>query len=184
MPRRSTTTSSGARLFLLFLSMLSFGCLLASQVLFIRLPAVPVGAAPRSPRFTVVYYLVALSVNAFTRGFDLKTHQRLVRELVAGGLPVVDIFLPVCGEEPSAAQHLGLGPAAGEAIRARSLVYVLDDSRDRGMRRMALAFGFEYLRRPDRGWFKKAGNLRFAFTPTHGDFILVLTPTSPSARTC
>jgi cellulose synthase (UDP-forming) len=39
---------------------------------------------------------------------------------------------------------------------------------------MAGDFGFQYLIRPNRGWYKKAGNLRHAFTRSRGEFILIL----------
>lgn len=155
-------------------SLVSFGCLLASQVLFIHSQPFLWVLAPFTG-LTVVYYLVALSVNAFTRGFDLKKHQRVVREWCPEEYPSVDIFLPVCGEEPHVLRN------AWDSVRrlaqkypGEATVHVLDDSATERMRRMALAFGFEYLRRPDRGWFKKAGNLRYAFTRTQSDFILVL----------
>jgi cellulose synthase (UDP-forming) len=39
---------------------------------------------------------------------------------------------------------------------------------------MAADFGFTYLTRPDRGWYKKAGNLRYGFARSSGEFILIL----------
>ena len=39
---------------------------------------------------------------------------------------------------------------------------------------MARRFGFAYATRPDRGWFKKSGNLRYGFTISDGDYILLL----------
>ena len=78
-------------------SLVSFGCLLASQVLFIRSQPFLWVLAPFTA-LTVVYYLVALSVNAFTRGFDARAHQRIVREWCPEEYPSVDVFLPVCGE--------------------------------------------------------------------------------------
>ena len=53
-------------------------------------------------------------------------------------------------------------------------VYVLDDSKDDRMRGAAERLGFRYLRRPNLGWFKKAGNLRFGYERSSGDFIVVL----------
>src|SRR4051794_30213513 len=60
-------------------SLVSFGCLLASQILFIRTEPLLWVLAP-FVALTVVYYLVALSVNAFTRGFDRNQHERVVGE--------------------------------------------------------------------------------------------------------
>ena len=41
------------------------------------------------------------------------------------------------------------------------------------MRAAAEQHGFRYLSRPDRGYFKKAGNLRFGFEHSDGDLILI-----------
>ena len=51
---------------------------------------------------------------------------------------------------------------------------------------MAEDFGFSWIARPDRGWMKKAGNLRHGFACSSGEFILILdadfAPTRRSAR--
>ncbi len=64
-----------------------------------------------------------------------------------------------------------------ELVRAypgTAIAYVLDDSADGDLQAMAADFGFTYLVRPDRGWMKKAGNLRFGFSRSSGEFILIL----------
>ena len=53
-------------------------------------------------------------------------------------------------------------------------LYVLDDDGDQAVAAMAAEFGFVYRSRPNRGWFKKAGNLRYGFRLSSGDYILVL----------
>ena len=52
--------------------------------------------------------------------------------------------------------------------------YVLDDSASPELKAMAREFGFAYARRPNRGWFKKSGNLWFGFQVSYGDYILLL----------
>jgi cellulose synthase/poly-beta-1,6-N-acetylglucosamine synthase-like glycosyltransferase len=54
------------------------------------------------------------------------------------------------------------------------IVYVLDDSARDEVRELAAEFGFQYIRRPNQGEYKKAGNLRHAFALTSGEFYLVL----------
>ena len=39
---------------------------------------------------------------------------------------------------------------------------------------MARQFGFAYAVRPNRGWYKKSGNLKYGFEISDGDFILLL----------
>jgi len=117
---------------MLLASLVSFGCLLASQVMFIRSQPFLWVLAPFTA-ITVVYYVVALSVNAFTRGFDLRTHQRVVREWLPDEYPSVDIFLPVCGEEPHVLRN------AWDSVRQLAqrypgdvVAHVLDRLGDRG----------------------------------------------------
>jgi cellulose synthase (UDP-forming) len=155
-------------------SLISFTCLLASQVSFVQTAPWLLAIAPLLV-FTVGYFLVSLGVNAFTRGFDLTDHIALVRSWKPARYPSVDVFLPVCGEASHVLQN------TWEAVRQMAVfypgavdVYVLDDSSEAVMERMALRFGFVYQRRPNRGWFKKAGNMRYAFERTMSDYILVL----------
>ncbi|MBW4703001.1 MULTISPECIES: glycosyltransferase family 2 protein [unclassified Micromonospora] len=155
-------------------SLVSFGCLITSQLLFVRLTPWLWLLAPLL-FFTVVYYLISLAVNLFTPGFDLARHQELVRTWRPARYPSVDVFLPVCGEPAHVLRNTWEHVRAmGRHYRGEVTVYVLDDSPNEAMERMALAFGFVYQRRPNRGWFKKAGNMRYAFERTMSDFILVL----------
>jgi cellulose synthase (UDP-forming) len=155
-------------------SLVSFTCLLISQAGFIGTAPWLLALVPLTA-FTVVYYLISLVVNGFTHGFDLAAHKRVVKAWRPERWPSVDVFLPVCGEAPYVLQN------TWESVRqmARSYpgpvdVYVLDDSSDAVLERMALRFGFVYQRRPNRGWYKKAGNMRYAFERSLSDYILVL----------
>jgi cellulose synthase (UDP-forming) len=159
---------------LTLISLVSFSGLLISQVAFVRNAPWLLAILPLMA-FTVIYYLISLGVNAFTRGFDLKDHLALVKAWQPQRYPSVDVFLPVCGEPPHVLQN------TWESVRQMAKfypgtveVYVLDDFSEPVMERMALRFGFVYQRRPNRGWFKKAGNMRYAFERTMSDYILVL----------
>jgi len=64
-----------------------------------------------------------------------------------------------------------------ELVRAYpgdATAYVLDDGTDDRVGLMAEQFGFTHLVRPNRGWMKKAGNLRYGFQCSYGEFILIL----------
>ena len=52
-------------------------------------------------------------------------------------------------------------------------VYVLDDSAREEVRDLAWEFGFRYLSRPNRGYLKKAGNLRYGYEHSSGAFIAI-----------
>lgn len=130
--------------------------------------------------FTVVYYLISLWVNAGTKDFDMAAHDRLVDEWRPRTYPSLDVFLPICREDLDvlnntwvAAQRLML------EYPGRCQVYVLDDGADPEAARLAIDMGFRYLTRPTdgpnpRGYFKKAGNLRYGYSNSDGEFILIL----------
>ncbi|WP_181871108.1 glycosyltransferase family 2 protein [Sphaerisporangium album] len=155
-------------------SFVSFGCLVISQYRLVQSSPWLWAFMPLL-FFTVVYYLVSLRVNAFTRDFDLRTHARLVRSWRPRRYPSVDVFLPVCGE-PIEVLHNTWTHVRRLADHYPGVVtpYVLDDSDSPELAAMAADFGFVYGSRPNRGWFKKAGNLHYGFSQSHGEYILVL----------
>jgi cellulose synthase (UDP-forming) len=159
---------------LLGCSLVSFGTLAASQALFVRMSPWLLLFLPAFA-FTVLYYLISLAVNVGTPAFDLRRHRRLVEGWQPAQHPSVDVFLPVCGEAPEVLHNTWrhVHRMAGH-YPGRVHVYVLDDSASNDRERMALGFGFVYQRRPNRGWYKKAGNMRYAYQRTLSDFILVL----------
>ena len=155
-------------------SLISFGALMYSQTLFLKLSPWLYLFVPAFV-FTALYYVISLAVNVGTSGFDTDGHRRLVDDWKPDQYPSVDVFLPVCGEALAVLdntwRHVHLMAAR---YPGRVCVYVLDDSASTERKAMALSFGFVYQRRPNRGWYKKAGNLRYAYHRTLGDRILVL----------
>ncbi len=137
------------------------------------------------PRFGFVLvplalYIVTLTVSLISstrpRRMDRIGHEARVNlwEPYAGHpYPSIDVFLPSAGEDldilantyAHVAQLNWPGPVT---------VYVLDDSGRATVQDMAHEFGFTYLSRPDRGHLKKAGNLRYGYEHSDGDFILIL----------
>jgi cellulose synthase/poly-beta-1,6-N-acetylglucosamine synthase-like glycosyltransferase len=155
-------------------SLASFGALLISQSRFVTQDPALLAFCPLIV-FTLAYYVVSLFVNLGTRGFDLAAHQQLVASWCPARYPTLDVFLPVCGEPLSILCNTWVHVAA-LARRYPGVVtpYVLDDGASDQARVMAADFGFGYLVRPDRGFMKKAGNLRYAFSVSSGEFILIL----------
>jgi cellulose synthase (UDP-forming) len=155
-------------------SIVSFGCLTISQVSLAQSnPLMWIFAPPLV--FTFVYYLISLRVNGFSRGFDFEQHQRLVRNWQCDVYPSVDVFLPVCGE-PIEVLHNTWTHVRKLADRYPGICvpYVLDDGASPELKAMAADFGFRYGTRPNRGWFKKAGNLHYGFGNSEGTYILIL----------
>lgn len=155
-------------------SLFSFGALLISQSRFL-LTAPQLLAFTPLLAFTVVYYLISLCVNFGTHGFDMDGHNELVSSWRPSFYPSLDVFLPVCGEPLEILRNtwVNVRELAGN-YPGWVAPYVLDDGNDPEVAAMARDFGFSYLVRPNRGWYKKAGNLRHAFANSAGDFVLIL----------
>jgi cellulose synthase (UDP-forming) len=157
----------------------SFLVLTISQVRFVITEKPLILLAPFFA-FTVLYYVISLWVNIGTKDFDLAEHDRLVDEWRPKVHPSLDVFLPICREDIEVLTNTWTGVhALVRAYHGECNVYVLDDGGDPEAARIATDFGFTYLSRPlegdnPRGWFKKAGNLRFGFAQSRGDFVLVL----------
>ncbi|HTU75757.1 MAG TPA: glycosyltransferase family 2 protein [Trebonia sp.] len=152
----------------------SFCTLAISQADFVRTEPALLVFAPLL-MFTAAYYLISVAVNTGTRGFDRETHRRLVRRWRPAPYPSVDVFLPVCGEPLEVLKNTW--SRVSEMAReypGRMAVYVLDDGASAAAAAMAGQYRFAYLVRPDRGWMKKAGNLRHGFAHSDGEFIVIL----------
>ncbi|MDQ1665449.1 MAG: hypothetical protein QOH75_1480 [Actinomycetota bacterium] len=128
--------------------------------------------------------LVPVTVTTIGSVVSLLTSSRRRRDTLAGHRarvgawrpeqhPSVDVFLPSAGEDlevlANTYRHVAALSWPGSLA-----VHVLDDSGRESVRALAVLHGFRYLSRPDRGHFKKAGNLRFGFEKSGGDLILVL----------
>jgi cellulose synthase (UDP-forming) len=101
-----------------------------------------------------------------------KSHQMVIQ---AGGYMLkhsVDVFLPVCGEDPAIIsntiyhvlrmQHVG--PAK---------IYVLDDGNSPAIKALAASYHVNYLVRGDRPAWKKSGNMNNGLRHSDGEFIVV-----------
>jgi cellulose synthase (UDP-forming) len=109
------------------------------------------------------------------RGFDFAEHQRLVASWRPARYPSVDVFLPVCGEPVEVLRNTWKYVAEMRSYYQGLVTpYVLDDLASPDIKAMAREFGFGYATRPNRGWFKKSGNLWFGFQVSQGEYILLL----------
>ncbi|WP_133917607.1 glycosyltransferase family 2 protein [Streptomyces sp. NBC_00582] len=150
------------------------GCLVYSQFrliqsspwLFVLLPCLV---------FSILYYVASLRVNGFTPDFDLKAHRELVGAWRPTTYPTVAVFLPVCGEPVDVLENTWTHVRRlADRYPGRATAYVLDDSASPELAAMAEEFGFEYGSRPNRGWFKKAGNLHYGLGISDEEYILIL----------
>ncbi len=119
-----------------------------------------------------LYFGLSFAANTTYRRFDLEGHDRHVIAWRGQAQPTVDVFLPNCGEDLEVLENAFAHVAELEHDGPLT-IYCLDDADRREVERLAVGFGFQYLTRPDKGVFKKAGNLRHAFHRSNGDFIAV-----------
>ncbi|MCX6727900.1 MAG: glycosyltransferase [Candidatus Saccharibacteria bacterium] len=124
--------------------------------------------------FSISYYIVSIAVNLFTRNFDTDKHNLLVSKWKPPDPPNVDIFLPIAGEQIHVLKNTWNGVI--ELIhhyKGHIKVYCLDDSNSEEIKSAANLYGFNYVVRPNRGEFKKAGNLRHGYKISKGEFIAI-----------
>jgi cellulose synthase (UDP-forming) len=124
---------------------------------------------------TVLSFTLALPLSFIGGGFDLAAHVRRVQAWWPASYPDVDIYLPICSEPIDVLRNTWA--AVFRLCRAYPGVarpYVLDDGPDPEAERLAIEFGFTYVVRPHPGWYKKSGNLRYAFARTSGEFFVIL----------
>lgn len=136
-------------------------------VLFVGIPFVLINGT---------YLLLSYSVMFAGKRFDRRAHELRVaqlRERTSQTRDIeIDVFLPVCGEPIEMLLETWRGVQQLN-WPGTIHVYVLDDSPNDERRPFAKEYGFHYLRREGRE-FRKAGNLRNAFSKSHSPFILLL----------
>jgi cellulose synthase (UDP-forming) len=124
---------------------------------------------------TAIFLAMPLLTDAIGRGFDFEKHRRLVASWKPASYPSVDVFLPVCGEPVDVLRNTwGYVAVMGKHYKGTVTAYVLDDSHSPELKAMAREFGFVYATRPNRGWFKKSGNLWFGYQVSYGEYIMLL----------
>jgi cellulose synthase/poly-beta-1,6-N-acetylglucosamine synthase-like glycosyltransferase len=156
---------------------LSSGSLMIGMLLFSTQHLLTLGFLPVVV-LTMAYLGLSYLVGFLGRDFDYNSHMRLIlRPIDAGGwdrLPTVDVFLPCAGEPLEVLRNTYRAVLALNYPHDKIFVHVLDDSTDGAAEHLARVHGFAYIRRPDPGVLKKAGNLRHAFKITRGELILIL----------
>jgi cellulose synthase (UDP-forming) len=153
---------------------ISASCLILSQIRFEMHEPVPWPFLAFTTTY-VIYQAISLPVNFTGRGFDLTAHRARIRAWRPLKYPTVDIYLPICGEPIEVLRNTW--EAVFELVAAYpGLIhaYVLDDGPSDEASSLSESFGFCYVRRPDLRAYKKSGNLRYAFTSTNGEYLVIL----------
>ncbi|KAJ6592437.1 nucleotide-diphospho-sugar transferase, partial [Mycena capillaripes] len=120
-----------------------------------------------------LYLLTSYGVGYTGKDYNLEKHKQAVEEFGTspGDDPSVDILLPCCKEPLEILEN------TYKYVRQLSYtnykVHVLDDGGLDSVKELAEKYGFNYIRRENRGYLKKAGNLRHSFNLTTGDFFTI-----------
>ncbi|KAF4552211.1 Hypothetical protein D9617_10g071910 [Elsinoe fawcettii] len=119
-----------------------------------------------------IYLIVSYVVSLCGRDFDFEAHKKVLEEhpMDPETCPTVDIYLPCCKEPLEILENTYEHVQQLIYPDGKLKVYVLDDGGMDEVKQLAERFGFTYICREDRPRLKKAGNLRWAFARTQGDF--------------
>ncbi|VXC57515.1 glycosyltransferase family 2 protein [Arthrobacter sp. 8AJ] len=115
--------------------------------------------------------LLGLRTSTYRRDVTLPDHLFRVETWSPPKYPSIDVFLPTAGEPLDILKNT-YGYVSKIDYPGDVTVYVLDDMARDDVEAAAKAHDFEYIARPGSE-FKKAGNLRYAFDRTNGDFIAI-----------
>lgn len=124
--------------------------------------------------FLSAHYFVSFGLNLFYKQFDVEEHKRFRKYFWSKSQePSIDVFLPICGEDISVLENTW--HYVSRLDYKNYQVFVLDDSKEEieEHKKLAARYGFNYIERPNKGEMKKAGNLKYAFERTNGDFIAI-----------
>lgn len=117
--------------------------------------------------------VISLFSSTRPRRVSHASHTHLVASYTPASYPSVDVFLPSAGEPLDLLENTYYYVSKLN-YPGDLKVYVLDDSNRLDVEQMAARYGFDYHVRPNRGHLKKAGNLKYGWSVSTGDFILVL----------
>lgn len=121
--------------------------------------------------------LTTVYITSGYKEFNLKKHNELVmrtKKLLKNKLPNIDIFLPCAGEDIKILERTYDAVSRIDYPQEKTNVYVLDDKGDSRVEQLTKKHNFNYLSRPNKGEKKKAGNLKYGFEHSSGEYILVL----------
>jgi len=126
--------------------------------------------------FVQIHLTIFYDMGIFGKDFDHARHLQnlekypLTTEELA---PSVDIYLPTCKEPLDVLDNSYRHIVRLKYPSSRVKIFVLDDGAQEAVRQLCERYGFNYILRVDRPHLKKAGNLRWAFQRTEGEFFVI-----------
>lgn len=121
----------------------------------------------------IVNKVLRYAIQLFYPKFDIERHEEFVSNFWATHEePSVDIFLPWAGEDLKV--HEEVVKAVNNLNYKNFKVYMLDDGGLPEHKSLADKYKFNHLQRPNRGEFKKSGNLQYGYDHSSGEFVFIL----------
>ncbi|KAF2153687.1 glycosyltransferase family 2 protein [Myriangium duriaei CBS 260.36] len=119
-----------------------------------------------------IYLIISYAVSLCGKDYDFEAHKQVLKDypILPETCPTVDVYLPCCKEPLEILENTYKHVKALEYPEGKLKVYVMDDGAMDEVKALAEKYGFNYLVRDDRPRLKKAGNLRWTFARTDGDF--------------
>lgn len=123
----------------------------------------------------VIFIILSKIIQLYYPRFNLVYHKKMQHIWsLTTELPTVDVYLPVCGESIEVLKNTWTGVKLMQKKYPGIVkAYVLDDKGSKEIQLLSKKFKFDYFSRPNKGEMKKAGNLKYAFDKTEGDFICI-----------
>ncbi|KAF7555947.1 hypothetical protein G7Z17_g1789 [Cylindrodendrum hubeiense] len=122
-----------------------------------------------------LYLFLSYGIGLIGKNYNYQEHLERVAAypITEETAPTVDIFLPCCFEPLEIIENTYKHIAKLEWPASKLRVYVMDDGALDSVRELAEKYGFNYHVRDNRPYLRKAGNLRWNFTRTEGDYFII-----------
>lgn len=122
---------------------------------------------------TIINKFIRFAIQIFYPRFDIQRHKQFIKNYWENNpQPKVDIFLPYAGEDLNI--HEEVVKASVNMNYQNYKVYMLDDSTNPDHKRIADKYNCVHLSRPNKGEWKKSGNLEYGYTKSSGKYIFIL----------
>lgn len=117
--------------------------------------------------------LLRFFIQLFFPKFSIAKHEEFIRNYWATNPePTVNVFLPWAGEDLEI--HEEVVKAVRNLDYTNYKVYMLDDVGREDYKALAAKYEFNYLSRPNKGVYKKSGNLQYGYENSDGEYVLIL----------
>lgn len=112
-------------------------------------------------------------IQLFYQSFSTRKHIDFINRFwLDNDEPSIDVFLPWAGEDLQMHEDVLRGVSMLNYKNYK--VYMLDDKGSEEHKHLANKYGFSYLSRPNKGEFKKSGNLMYGYENSNGKYVFIL----------